>query len=104
MVMTDSMLLSEIYKRSEKIKETYDSHNMVLGAKLSVSFLYYLDNVVFPSLSTRLFARDGGERFSAQRHVNKLSFLINSLSIYSCLLIFVKSCVSMHILEIFNMK
>ena len=74
--MTDSMLLSEIYKRSEKIKATYDSHNMVLGAKLSVSFLYYLDNVVFPSLSTRLFARDGGERFSAQRVVNNFQIVI----------------------------
>ena len=79
MVMTDSMLLSEIYKRSEKIKATYDSHNMVLGAKLSVSFLYYLDNVVFPSLSTRLFARDGGERFSAQRVVNNFQIAIHKI-------------------------
>ena len=67
--MTDSMFLSEVYKRSEKIKRAYDNHDMIQGAKLSVSFLYYLDNVVFPAVSTRLFARDGGERFSAQRNV-----------------------------------
>jgi len=51
--MTDAMIISQVYKKTLKIKECYDKNDVSSACILMVSFLYYLDAEVYPVIATR---------------------------------------------------